>query len=304
MFVAISYYGVVLALGIAENHHDVVFGILSHLFPASIVNFLRTQLFAKTDEVRSKIETGVKAKSHKTQRSFFLSVHLLIVSFVIGVSLSTGPSGGVVCQAANVLSIVFRKPFLPSLLYCLNYLVDSNGWLLWLNPYTDSLVAVMMLLALLWLLVAFIFSCPILLCFPFLTLIFFLPTFVYFKTWGHMMLFTPETSNVDSDGDSRHNGMKNPEHVKKPEVDEWEDGWDENKARSALGAQVIFKRLIIYSTLTALVFGCALMPLYQGSGYEQVLKSAAGHFSVGLRFWRPSFRLSFRWPDISFPSQV
>jgi len=265
---------------LAVIHSEHMFGCLEKVLPAWVVEFLRAQVAAETDKASNSLDTGVKAASHRTQRSLFLFIHTMVIGFVIGYCLRTGPSGGAVCRAANVISIVFQKPFISSLIYSMAYFMDHQGWLLWHNPLTDSLVAALMTLAWLWFIFAFVFSGPLLLfCFPYLAIIFFLPPIAFIFLVGLAECVAAESY------------MKT-------------FGWSDAKINEALAAQVIFKRLVFYAVFCCLVFGLALFPLYEGRGYSHVLRGAAGHLSLGLRFWSPRFRLSFSWPQIALPAQV
>ena len=280
VLVAIAFKAVLAAIHSVQSHQKRLFGCLEKVLPKRVVEFLRAQVAAETDKASNSLDTGFKAASHRTQRSLFLFIHTMAMGFVIGYCLRTGPSGGAVCRAANVISIVFQKPFISSLIYSMAFFMDQQGWLLWHNPLTDSLVAALMTLAGLWFIFAFVFSGPLLLfCFPYLAIIFFLPPIAF------IFLVGPKEC-VESE-----KYMKG-------------RGWSDAKINEALAAQVIFKRLVFYSVFCCLVFGLALFPLYEGRGYSHVLRGAAGHLSLGLRFWSPRFRLSFSWPHIALPAQV
>jgi len=253
--------------------------------------FLR-KIEGTADGANPTLDTGVDCDLSKVQRSFFLFVHLLVLFFVLGdyfVWSNPVPFDSALCRPALTTAIIFYKPFFVSAFYCLNYLSDATGWMLWHNPLTDSIVAVLLILLLLWVVVAFTFSLPLLCCFFFFTLAFFMPTLLYFsKTKG--AIFT--------------SGIQKP----------FEKDWDfaarmkkvtEKQRTEGEAATMIFKRLFFYSFFACSVFAISLYPYYvDGEGYVKTVKRVSVAVLPSLSFWSPEFALSFSWPRVSFPSQL
>ena len=216
---------------------------------------------------------------NKTQRSVLLFAHLLVLCFVIGdyfVWSDSAPTGSVLCRSARFTAIIFYKPFLASTFYCLNFLADTGGWMLWHNPFTDSIVAVLMILLFLWTLCSVIISFPVLVSFFFFTIIFFIPPIVYLIFEGELVFL-------------HKNKVSKLSEVQKKERD---------------AAIILLKRLSFYSLFACLVFGIYLYPFYEGEGYVSVLKRAGQSLVPSLHFWAPKFSVSFSWPHVSLPSQI
>jgi hypothetical protein len=141
--------------------------------------------------------------------------------------------------------------------------------MLWHNPFTDSIVAVLMILLFLWTLCSVIFSLPVLVCFIFFTIIFFIPPIVYLFSEGELIGSNIEAMKLERDA-----------------------------------AILLLKRLSFYSLFACLVFGVYLYPFYEGEGYVSVLERAGQSLVPSLRFWAPKFSVSFSWPHVSLPSQI
>jgi len=252
--------------------------------------------------VESKIESarvagaavGVAAPAQKVARSLFLFVHLLILCFVIGdyfLFSSDVPTGGVLCRPARLAAIFFYKPFLVSSMYCLNFLVDAQGWMLFHNPVTDTIVLVLMALLFVYLAITAIFAVPILLSFAYLFLVFFIPPVAYVFAQGYDEVYTATF---------KPGTMKDPNDEAK-----WKNDWkDEAKRDEAFAAAVIFKRLSFYSFFAAIVSSVGFWPFYLGDSYVSVLERAVEDMVPSLQLWSPEFSLLFRFPDVSLHLQV
>lgn len=207
----------------------------------------------------------------------FLFVHLLILCFVMGnYFIWSSYTGGVVCRVARFSALIFLKPFFLSTLYCLNYMTDSRGWMLWHNPLTDSIVSVLSVLILIWFVVSFAFALPILVCFVFYGVIFFIPPIVYALV------------NI-----SKLVTSLNPYNRKKA---------TESEVMETDGAVVILKRLVFYSVFAGIVFASYLYPFYLGEDYLHAVKRVGSIMKVSLGW--PAWRFAFSWPEVSFPNQL
>jgi hypothetical protein len=245
----------------------------------------------KVDGAKPTHGTGIDCALSKVQRSFFLFIHLLVLFFVLGDFLvwsSPVSFDSALCRPALVTSIIFFKPFLVSAIYTFNYLADVIGWMLWHNPLTDSIVAVLLILLLLWAVVAFTFSLPLLVCFFFFPIAFFVPPLAYYLKMKDAI----HNSGIKKWGEQDWQFAERMKKVTDKERTEGE------------AAAVIFKRLVFYSFFACLVFGIALYPFYEGDGYSETMQRISGAVLSSLSFWSPEFALSFSWPRVSFPSQI
>lgn len=239
-------------------------------------------LKGKADEKAEalKVETpttGIASSSSKANRSMFLFVHLLILCFVMGHYFIFSPyTGGVVCRVARLSALIFLKPFFLSTLYCLNYMTDTQGWMLWHNPITDSIVSVLFVLLLIWLVVSLIFALPILVCFVFYGVVFFIPPIAYFiVNYKKLRLSYKKYDRKEA---------------------------TESEVMEADGAVVILKRLLFYSVFAGIVFASYLYPFYLGEDYIHAVKRVGSSIEVSLGW--PAWRVSFSWPEVSFPNQL
>jgi len=256
-----------------------------------IKDMISQNIEGKVDGAKPALDTGVDCALSKVQRSFFLFVHLQVLFFVLGDFLiwsNPVPFDTALCRSALTTTVIFYKPFLVSTFYCLNYLADATGWLLWHNPLTDSIVAVLLVLLLLWAVVAFAFSLPLLVCFFFFTLIFFVPPIVYFAITCDAIY----NSGIKTRSERDHEFVRRMEKVTEEQRSEGE------------AAALIFKRLVFYSFFACLVFGVSLYPFYEGYGYVETMEHVSAAVLPSLSFWSPEFALSFSWPRVSFPSQL
>jgi hypothetical protein len=258
---------------------------LSPLFNSALQKFSPAQKDGYTTD------TGLDSSINKIQRSFFMFTHLLVLCLVMGdyfIWSESAPTGSsVLCRSARITTIVFYKPFIFSTLYCLNCLVDTKGWMLWHNPLTDSIVAVLMGLLFAWVGFSLVFSLPLLGCFFFFTLMFTIAPLAYFITVKDALInySTPPPTQDELWSGSR------------------EELTEEERSKAAAAATV-FKRLCFYSAAACLVFGVFLYPFYEGEGYAHVVERVGERVLPSIRLWSPEFRLSFSWPHVSFPSQI
>ena len=72
-----------------------------------------------------------------------------------------------------------------SIFYCLNYLLDNDGWMLHGNPVTDSMVFIVGLYLAIYLAITVAFTLPLALSFPYL---FLCPVFVLVSFRGSFFL--------------------------------------------------------------------------------------------------------------------
>ena len=191
-----------------------------------------------------------------------------------------------------------------SIFYCLNYLLDNDGWMLHRNPVTDSMVFIVGLYLAIYLAITVAFTLPLALSFPYLFLcpVFVLASFErsFFVAFGRertVKLLRTKEYDEDEDGDQQ--GMKNPDGS-------WREGWSEEEHRKAMAAQMLLKRLTAYSVFLWSVFAIMLFPLYQGEAYGQIVEEAVENVIPSLRFWTPKFTVEmFAWPkDLPLPDQV
>ena len=236
------------------------------------------------------LNTGIESTVNKVHRSVFLFAHLLTLCFVMGDYLfwsDSAPSGSFLCRSSRLTTIVFYKPFFASTCYCLNFLYDTSGsGTLWHNPFTDSIVAVLMILLLTWTVCSVVVSLPVLACFFFFTILFFIPPIAYSISMAGNMTDFAEKKKVAERTKKKED--KDKVEALKPEYD---------------ATVYLLKRLCFYSIFACLVFGVYLFPFYEGEGYVHVLERTAAALVPSLRFWAPNFSLSFSWPHVSFPSQ-
>jgi len=251
----------------------------------------------KVDEAKPTLDMGIDCALSKVQRSFFLFVHLLVLFFIMGdffvwsnpVPLGTQWMGIVYCRTALTTAIIFYKPFFVSAFYCLNYLSDATGWMLWHNPLTDSIVAVLLIIVLLWASIVGLFSWTLLLIFFYFTIAFFVPPIAYFLAM-HNAIFN---SGIHK---PREKDFAFAARMKKV---------TEKQRTEGEAATMIFKRLFFYSFFACSVFAISLYPYYvDGEGYVKTVKRVSVAVLPSLSFWSPEFALSFSWPRVSFPSQL
>ena len=258
-----------------------------------------------------KAELGIDAGANKVHRALFFLIHSLLVTFVFVsflADVSWSLSEDAFCWIARSLTSVFLKPMIISIFYCLNYLLDNDGWMLHRNPVTDSMVFIVGLYLAIYLAITVAFTLPLALSFPYL---FLCPVFVlasfggsFSLAFGHdrtvKLLMTKEYNEKVK---NRYNmvqiGMKNPDGS-------WREGWSEEEHRKAMAAQMLLKRLTAYSVFLWSVFAIMLFPLYQGEAYGQIVEEAVENVVPSLRFWTPKFTVEmFAWPkDLPLPDQV
>ena len=220
----------------------------------------------------------VRNSSDKVTRSFFLFLHALIVFFVMGDYFLWSPDdapkkdSSALCRVSRVTVVVFYKPFLVSALCCFRFVTDSSGTLLWHNPLTDTIIAVLIALLFVWGAISFIFSFPLLVIFFFFSACFYAPAVVYLAT---VNLFEVAPGSRGKPG---------------PVV-------ESNRA-----SLHVFKRLLGLSTFCVLVFGVSLWPFYEGEGYAHAVERVGASIAAGLRIWDPeSWHLVFIWPRTVSP---
>jgi hypothetical protein len=123
---AAAYLATAAAVHWVKERQDVLLCFLGRAQRQGGATIDETEQEANAQFEKARKKHGIKSFAHKVNRSFFLAVHVLIVSFVIGYGLRSGPSGGAVCQAANVIFIIFQKAFIPSLLYLISFMTDTE----------------------------------------------------------------------------------------------------------------------------------------------------------------------------------
>ena len=136
-------------------------GRLQWLFGSSLQN--------DAPEEEKGAELGLAAPAKKVDRSLFLLLNLMIMTFVLSRSLLFDPEWSAeeeaLCRVGRMMSVVFLKSMLPSLFYCLNYLLDTDGWMLLHNVVTDTIVLIVFTYFMAYAVVAFAFSFPLMTCF-------------------------------------------------------------------------------------------------------------------------------------------
>jgi hypothetical protein len=238
----------------------------------------------------------VNNSANRTTRAFFLFLHTLILFFVMGdhfvFSADDAPKedSSALCRVARVTVVMFYKPFVVSALSCYRFVSDAGGTLLWHNPLTDSIVAVLVSLLLVWIGMSFLFSFPLLVVFFFFGLCFFVPVGLYLMmvNWSAVVDFVSVHWPLASEFMA----------VNCPVVAG--GGAAAGQARQALEAKEsslhVVKQLLGLSTFCALVFGVSLWPFYEGEGYAHVTERAGTAIATGLHIFKPSWRLVFAWP--------
>ena len=156
--------------------------------------------------------------------------------------------------------------------------VVRQGWMLHHNILTDTLIATIILLFLVWFIVACVFSLPVLVCFFYFVLLLCIPVLIFF-------LFDKKSLLAEK------------EEIEKLNVAQ--------KAEVA-ATKLLYKRLLGYTVFVLLVFGTQLWPFYLGESYTSLVKQVTKDVGVSLAFWRPQWGWSlFHWPTkLALPEQV
>ena len=264
------------------------------------------------DDPGLAFDASLTSAQNKVNRSFFLLVHSLTISFTLSSYFlweNEWPvDQHVLCRVARSTTIIFLKPLIISALYCLNYLLDNHGWMLFHNPITDSIVQVVLLYFYAWSTMAIVFSGPLAVVFFFFAAMFFLPPLIFGGILGRRMLFTPEFKGAKHGDRDIEIGMKtqdgdwniiyeHPFEVAVSAKGRVLFAWDEEKFKAASLGQMIFKRLVAYSVMSSSMFAVTLMPLYLGEGYRHVVERVALGLVRSLVVWLPRwYELVFSWP--------
>ena len=224
----------------------------------------------------------------------------MIITFVIFSGPSWASGETVLCIVSNSLASVFLKPMIVSMFYCLNYLLDSDGWMLFHNPLTDSMVFVACFYLAMYVLVAVVFALPAAVSFGYFFLAPAIVVVCYGLAFGEKarrLLFTAEFKENQH---GRQFGMKD------ERTGAWRDGWTPKEKALATGAQMLGKRIIAYTFFASCAFSISFFTLYEGGSYGEILEEAARAALPAFRIWSPEVSLDFfSWPEgLSLPNQI
>ena len=257
---------------------------------------------AGDDEGQTKQTThlGIDAPAKKSDRALFFFLHSMIITFVIFSGPSWASGETVLCIVSNSLASVFLKPMIVSMFYCLNYLLDSDGWMLFHNPLTDSMVFVACFYLAMYVLVAVVFALPAAVSFGYFFLAPAIVVVCYGLAFGRKserLLFTAE---FEEDEDGNQFGMKD------ERTGAWRDGWTPEEKALATGAQMLLKRILAYTFFASCAFSISFFTLYEGGSYGEILEEAARAALPAFRIWSPEVSLDFfSWPEgLSLPNQI
>ena len=270
---------------------------------------LETQAEKKKDDDAADDEGQTKQKkalrdigspSKKDDRALFFFLHSMIITFVIFSGPSWASGETVLCIVSNSLASVFLKPMIVSMFYCLNYLLDSDGWMLFHNPLTDSMVFVACFYLAMYVLVAVVFALPAAVSFGYFFLAPAIVVVCYGLAFGEKarrLLFTAEFKE-NANGDQF--GMKD------ERTGAWRDGWTPEEKALATGAQMLGKRILAYTFFASCAFSISFFTLYEGGSYGEILEEAARAALPAFRIWSPEVSLDFfSWPEgLSLPNQI
>jgi len=236
---------------------------------------------AVTGSITDNKQVVAKATTNKEERALYLLVQLLTVMFSLGRYIlwsDSRPKGDLMCTvAARSTLAVFYKPILPAMWYGFMHLLDLEGWMLHHNRLTDTMVAAIISLFLVYFMVAAVFSLPVLVCFIYFGALFCIPVTVFF-------LVTQAQLSMNEYAISKLSA-------------------EEKAEQTAI--VLLFKRLLGYTVFVLLVFGIQLWPFYIGTPYATVAKQAMDGIGISFAFWEPQWAWSFRWPKLlSLPDQV
>jgi hypothetical protein len=165
------------------------------------------------------------------------------------------------------------------------------------------MIAIIMLLFTAWSALALVFSLPILVCFPFFTLMLALPAIVY----GIANFKLLKASNEDAGGNdfylTKLLGISGSHYSRTPE----QKAQLEQKRAEGLAVRLLFYRLIGYTLIVMCAFTIDLWSFFLDiASYGHIVKVAATDVSFSLSFWMPEFWWGlFSWPDkLVVPEQL
>ena len=228
----------------------------------------------------------------------------MIITFVIFSGPSWASGETVLCIVSNSLASVFLKPMIVSMFYCLNYLLDNDGWMLFHNPLTDSMVFVACFYLAMYVLVAVVFALPAAVSFGYFFLAPAIVVVCYGLAFGEKarrLLFTAEFKEVvNIFGGVDQFGMKD------ERTGAWRDGWTPEEKALATGAQMLLKRILAYTFFASCAFSISFFTLYEGGSYGEILEEAARAALPAFKIWSPEVSLDFfSWPEgLSLPNQI
>jgi hypothetical protein len=207
------------------------------------------------------------------QRSFFLTLQVLLFAYLCGQYLFAGPvlQGSLLCRFVGpwVLAPVY-KPAVPTFWYLTMRVLETgamhnNVWTLTLNATFVGAVVV-------WLLIALVFTVPLtFVCYVYLGFAIMLPALLHRFAWP-LLFETKFRFQID--------------------FDEFK-GLEEDKIDTATN---IVTRLFFGGLVVSITIGASLLPFYQGASYVHVLSQVVASAMEGLKFWTPDFSLTFAWP--------
>ena len=298
---------------IAEKKEEGVYGWLLRKLLCS----LETQAKKKKDDDAADDEgqrkqtthLGIDAPAKKSDRALFFFLHSMIITFVIFSGPSWASGETVLCIASNSLASVFLKPMIVSMFYCLNYLLDSDGWMLFHNPLTDSMVFVACFYLAIYVLVAVVFALPAAVSFGYFFLAPAIVVVCYGLAFGKKakrLLLTAEFR--EEVGLDRYGNVitVNQLGMKDERTGAWRDGWTPEEKALATGAQMLGKRILAYTFFASCAFSISFFTLYEGGSYGEILEEAARAALPAFRIWSPEVSLDFfSWPEgLSLPNQI
>ena len=278
---------------------------------------LETQAKKKKDDDAADDEGQTKQKkalrdigspSKKDDRALFFFLHSMIITFVIFSGPSWASGETVLCIVSNSLASVFLKPMIVSMFYCLNYLLDSDGWMLFHNPLTDSMVFVACFYLAMYVLVAVVFALPAAVSFGYFFLAPAIVVVCYGLAFGKKAKRLLLTAEFEEEVELDMLGFVKTVHQlgMKDENGAWRDGWDPEEKALATGAQMLLKRILAYTFFASCAFTISFFPLYEGGLYGEILEEAARAALPAFKIWSPEVSLDFfSWPEgLSLPNQI
>ena len=259
-------------------------------------------------QTKQTMHLGIDAPAKKSDRALFFFVHSMIVTFVIFSGPSWASGETVLCVVSNSLASVFLKPMIVSMFYCLNYLLDNDGWMLFHNPLTDSMVFVACFYLAMYVLVAVVFALPAAVSFGYFFLAPAIVVVCYGLAFGKKAKRLLLTAEFREEVELNDFGYEITVHQlgMKDENGAWRDGWDPEEKALATGAQMLLKRILAYTFFASCAFSISFFPLYEGGLYGEILEEAARAALPAFKIWTPEVSLDFfSWPEgLSFPSQI
>jgi len=236
----------------------------------------------KTDEAHEDIDTNEGA-----QRSFFLTLQVLLFAYLCGQYLFAGPvlHGSLLCRFVGpwVLAPVY-KPAVPTFWYLTMRVMETGA--MHNNILTLTLNELFVGAVVVWLLIALVFTLPLtFVCYFYLGLAIMSPALFHRFAW-------PVLKKKEKSFRFEYT------------IEEFKalEGDDERTEINA--ATMVLTRLFLGGLVVSITIGASLLPFYQGASYVHVLSQIVASAMEGLKIWTPDFALTFAWPaTLRFPER-